>query len=242
MYHDNRIMEFPYFKAMTAFHAAGLIDLRFFGVSDSICGSTGMLARLNPVFDDQDVDYVACRDIDSIPTPRERRCVEEFIASGKAVSTIHDNPAHAGLMGGTLCVKAKRFKEIAGTRSVSEMITRHGSDIDYTKHGADQHLLNRMAVTVIPSAETLIHELDHQVGDMNAEIRLSITTSAPTDIPTEVAEMGDSFTPMIGGCTAPLPAFDFYDNEAFPNVTKIRECEKKAGVDAREMMERIAKL
>ena len=145
-------------------------------------------------------------------------------------------------MGGTLAVKAKRFKEIAGTRSVSEMITKHGNDIDYTKHGADQHLLNRMAVTVIPPAETLIHELHHNVGDMSAEIRMSITTPMPADIHAEVAEFGDKFTPMIGGCTAPLPAFAFYDNDAFPKIEEIRKCEAKAGVNALEMMERIAAL
>lgn len=241
VYHDDRVIDLPYFPALVELHKAKLINLIYNGACESICGATGMLARLKPAFD-QDVEVVACRDVDSIPTPRERRCVEEFLSSVNSIHTIHDSREHSGLMGGTFATKAERFRQITKVSSVEELIGRYGLGIDFTKHGADQHLLNRMAVTVFPHNETMIHELDHNVGDMNATIVRKITVKPPKDIPPEVVEHGDAFAFAIGGCGEPMPPFMFYNRRDFPKNQEINECEARAGVDALEMMDRIAKL
>src|SRR5262245_22897171 len=81
IYYDDRVMSHSYFNVLVELEDADLIALRYGGKCESLCGANGMLARMRPAFE-SGVDYVACRDIDSVPCPRDRRAVEEFIFSG----------------------------------------------------------------------------------------------------------------------------------------------------------------
>ena len=61
-----------------------------------------MLWRMIPIFEPADhYSHVLCRDADAITTYREACAVTEWLASGKAVHALRDDPMHMiPLMGG----------------------------------------------------------------------------------------------------------------------------------------------
>jgi len=109
-----------------------------------------MLWRLKPVFQPVDrepiepcySDYVFCRDLDALPTPRDRMCCDQFIASGAVVHTIHDNVMHEGIMGGLCGFDAQAVRKLVPN---SETIAKSSgfTDEQWAVHGADQIALNR---------------------------------------------------------------------------------------------------
>ena len=241
IHHDDRVVELPYFRALEKMNEVGLVELRFFGKSDSICGANGMLARLRPIFD-EDVEYVACRDVDSVPMPRDRRCVEEFIGSGRVLHGINDHEQHSGLMGGLTTIHAPKFRAVVGVDSVEALMAKYGHDIDFTKHGSDQDLLNRFALFAFTANDTMTHELHHVAGAIPSEIRTQIGADVPSDIDATTAKIGDSFSAMLGGCVEPIPPFKYYNQDTFRKNRDITACELRAGIASADMMEAIAKL
>ena len=241
IHHDDRVRELPYFKALEGLRRNGLLDLIYTGPCESLCGVTGMLSRLNPVFE-EGVEYVACRDVDSVPMAKDRRAVEDFILSWKAVHCSHDAEGHAGLMGGLTTVHAERFRQITKVSSVAELVAKYGPAFDYKVHGADQHLLNQIAVRELGPSNLVVHDLHHEVGDLKADVRTKIEAPVPCDVAADVAKEGDVLSPIMGGCYEPLKAFEFYDSIRSPLNSHIREIERQAGVDAHKMMREIAAL
>ena len=123
IHHDDRVMEFPYWKAMERMEQAGLMCLIPMGPSASLCSS--MAWRLRPIWDEA-VSHVICRDIDSLPTPREAKAVERWANSGHAIHSIHDSISHTGLMGGTIAFNTNRVK--ATIPRPPEYMPVHGDD------------------------------------------------------------------------------------------------------------------
>lgn len=226
-HHDDRVMEFPYFKAMRRMEEVGLLELRYFGKSKTLCGEGGMLERMKPAFD-PDVEYFICRDIDSIPLPRDRRAVEEFIASGKAVHVIHgESSSHAGIMGGTFGAHAARFRKLTRCDTFHDMIGK-GSFAEgesWNKHGGDQHHLARNLWPWF-HRDLLLHELHHITDVPCDDTRRVISGAMPSDVNPQAAEHGDSFSNVIGGCSDVDKPYAFYDSLDLPIMEKIRECEK----------------
>lgn len=236
IHHDSRVTELPYWPALKAMGEKGIVHLEHIAHGADLCKA--MLWRLLPAWKGE-VAAIACRDVDSVPLPRDRRAVEEWLASGKTVHAIHDNSAHSGVMGGTTSVRAPRFVELLACRDLAQFVSR-GQGIDFTKQGADQDLLNRHLP--LYAAETLVHDLHHLVGDMpGVETRSRISQPAPEDMDQTVAAEGDRLSNVIGGCTEPLPAFDFYDS-FFEAVREVRNAERGVGVNARDLMVEIAGL
>ena len=104
-----------------------------------------MLWRVSPGFDPE-VEYVFPRDLDALPTWRERCATEEFLASAATGETNawigHDNPAHAGMMGGLCGFRAEAVRALYS--SLAAFIADTGySDARWAEHGADQDALNR---------------------------------------------------------------------------------------------------
>jgi hypothetical protein len=95
-----------------------------------------MLWRMAPVFDPE-VDATFCRDLDSLPLPRERGAMNEFLNSDAKIHCIWDNPYHSGLMGGM-----SGFRSLAGTGM--SLDTFYGYPFNWTGHGADQEALNKV--------------------------------------------------------------------------------------------------
>lgn len=242
VYHDDRVKELPYWPAFERICDREIVERREVGTCDALCGPNGMLARMRPVFEEGH-EAVLCRDIDSIPLPRERRAVEEWMRSGKAIHVIHENAAHSGIMGGTIGIRPDAFMRLTDCGDVWMLIEKFGKQFDYTKQGADQHLLNQLHVQILDiGREILIHELHHDVGDLPGEVRKTISEPMPADLEEKVALLGDSFSTIIGGCSEPLPAFEFYDKLTNPKISMIRDCERSVGIDAFELLKEIYRL
>lgn len=124
-----------------------------------------MLFRLGPLFW-PNVDAVFCRDIDSLPTPRDRAACEEFLVSDADVHTIHDAPVHDGMLGGLCGFKASVRRGLAefGVRSLEDFYdaaeqavcaTPHlAQNFSWERKGADQDALNCF---IVPNFRVLVH-------------------------------------------------------------------------------------
>lgn len=226
--HDGEVALLPYFRALAAMHREGLVELVHHGNAETLCGAGGMLERLRPVWEG-DWDTVVCRDIDVIPAPFDRRAVEEWLASGRAVHVIHWAGAHSGVMGGTTSVRSARFRELVACRGFDEFLargTRKG--LTYLKHGDDQHLLNQHWKAI--AGETLVHDLHHRVGDMpGAEVRTQIMDQNPDDILHASFDHGaaDHLSKGCGVCWDPREALAFYAAIDHPAVRRIQEIERE---------------
>jgi hypothetical protein len=141
VHHDQSLWECEYAPMLENLQRHGIVKLVDMGHADTLCGS--MLWRMAPLWD-KNVERFICRDLDSVPSPRDRMCVEQWIRSGKPVHAIHDHEYHAGtaLMGG-MCGFSGGMGPSLGLRTFEEFMLRardHSIQLDV--HGADQRLLN----------------------------------------------------------------------------------------------------
>lgn len=119
----------------------GIIQHRHILERKELCRN--MLWRLNPV---EWADYTICRDIDSLPTYRERQAVEQWLQNDTLAHSMNDSISHnIALMGGMI-----GFKK--GAIDVSEIDT---CGIDYSIKGSDQDYLNKI---VYPQVQHSITE------------------------------------------------------------------------------------
>lgn len=148
---DSEIKENEYFysKTLLRLNEEGIINIKIVNQDDFLYSQrtlgNGMLWRLLPIWDDS-VDYVFCRDLDSILTPRQMKYVTRFIKSGKVAHGINDNNAHnIPLMGGMVGFQTKGFKELLNNRSLEELEKSIGlKREEWDRYGADQEFLNRI--------------------------------------------------------------------------------------------------
>ncbi len=116
-----------------------------------------MLWRMLPIW--ENTDYVFCRDLDSILTPRQLQCVKEFIRSGKIVHGINDNVQHdIPLLGGMCGFKSKEFVTKINYKDLNCLISNKYDSEQWKRHGTDQHFLNQYVVPVVRDS-MLIHKL-----------------------------------------------------------------------------------
>ena len=97
----------------------------------------GMLWRMKPIWT-IDVSHVLCRDADAITTYKEAQYIQDWLETGLPICSIHDNPAHSGLMGGMIGIDTAAFKAHTGIQSFGHLIANR----DLSQRGSDQHLLN----------------------------------------------------------------------------------------------------
>lgn len=172
-----------------------------------------MLWRMLPLW--ENTEYVFCRDLDSILTPRQLQCVRSFILSGKTAHGINDNVSHnIPLMGGMCGFKTKAFREIFNV-SFNEFIKDKYSSNYWEAHGADQNFLMQYVwPRVIGSS--FIHVLDGP----NERYHLKEVATPINDINSEIKNKGDNFTNYIGavGCSTPVKS---YSNEEMINFYNI---------------------
>jgi hypothetical protein len=142
IHHDERVREYPYFRVLESLASRGMLRLVAMGEAHELCES--MLWRLAPCWDES-VDRVICRDVDSLSTPRERLAVEEWIAGGKPIHSIHDSPSHKGalILGGLCGFRAEYIRSRFETVDfLYYWIRWHG--LPLTKLGDDQRALTRL--------------------------------------------------------------------------------------------------
>ena len=138
---DDAVLDTQYGEFLLCMFGAGLVELR---AKESEPLTKAMLWRMEPVFD-EDVDYVFCRDIDAPPMPRDRAVCEQFIASGAAIGTCHDNVAHAGVMGGLCHFATEAFRNQTGIHSLDRLYAyAEQRAVKWSQHGTDQNVLNRL--------------------------------------------------------------------------------------------------
>jgi len=131
IHHDDRVLEFPAFQDLPP--EVKLINM---GEARELCAA--MLWRMQPLLDEE-VGWMVCRDVDSLPMHRDRNMVEEAMESGAELHAILDSESHCGpLMGGMIAMNAPAVR--TKCREVLSLL----GDIDYNRHGSDQIHLNRI--------------------------------------------------------------------------------------------------
>lgn len=203
VHHDDRAKAFPYFGTLVRMQSRGLLVLQDCGTADTLCGS--MLWRLRPVWDPA-VEVVICRDLDSLPTPREKRAVDRWIADDSCwLHSMQDSPSHRSttLMGGMVGFKAKHAKLYNSFDSFMGAVSYIG--INLNQKGADQKVLAMM------------------YGRYSQYLRLDTPdTLGAHDDPRDRC---DGHARHIGGAFHCEPVRVFYDKNGYTDP-RIPECER----------------
>ena len=159
IHHDDRVTLLPYWNVLEKLAAMDKLRLVYCGQADLLCKS--MLWRCLP-FWDPEVDVFACRDIDSLPQPRERIMLEEFCASDKSIHAMLDSESHCGPLMGGMCA----FKPQPPAADFGAWLADH----PLGQHGSDQWFLN----AVFPDhTRMLIHQRRELVSYPAAETRMA---------------------------------------------------------------------
>lgn len=162
IHHDEKARAFPYWKSVERMAEKGLLRLFYMGEAKRLCEA--MLWRMIPVWN-SDAEIVLCRDLDALSTPRERKCVDRWIDSGKAISALHDSESHssAALMGGMVGFRTEWIRErFDSWIDLISRASKHG--IDLSKHGSDQQLLNAEILPYAVAENQLISEDRKSIG------------------------------------------------------------------------------
>lgn len=91
IYHDQRIDEGGYARALRALAARGLVEL--VEIPGRVMIEKALLWRIMPLWDNS-VERFLMRDADSVASYRERRAVETWVRSGLAAHAIGDKRGH----------------------------------------------------------------------------------------------------------------------------------------------------
>ncbi len=204
-----------------------------------------MLWRMCPVWDPE-ADYVFPRDIDALPTPRDRACCESFIASGCDVQMVHDSKSHDGVMGGMGGYACESFREVSGIASWEDLVAFGGkTDAEWAKHGTDQEVLNALCLgwQMTGGSHPAFAIFEHRyAGWASGKPGLGARTPVPVACVSElVPDVGHLFqteerTREADALVSHLGAagFDteraiaFYDRYGDPTVKVIQEAERES--------------
>ncbi len=125
----------------------------------------GMLWRLKPLFM-RDVSHVLCRDTDSMVTYREALVVQDWLEGDKKCLSIHDNPAHGGLMGGLVGYNTAYLKAVLGVTDFQQMI----EGVDLSQRGSDQTWMNQKILPFV--ADDIQWEKTETIGSVYSTVKL----------------------------------------------------------------------
>ena len=154
IHHDSSVFDNAYGDALFGLANAGLVNLvHVADAPPSLAGAS--LWRMMPL-DDPSVSVVVTRDVDSLPTHREAAFVREFLASDAVVQSVHDSPAHDGLMTGMLAFKVAPLRGLGWTGVYDRLVHAGRNDyLDFDVHETDQIILNRH---LLPSVRPHLRE------------------------------------------------------------------------------------
>lgn len=156
----------------------------------------GMLWRLLAAWEPEN-EFVFCRDLDSILTPRQTKFVQSFINSNNVVHGINDNDSHTiPLMGGMIGVKCQPFLNLVGFRSFSDMIDSWKKSREFWDyHGRDQDFLMEVIWPRV-SNYAVIHKV--QGPNDRCMMKDCVPGLSLQGISNKLLEEGDNFTNYIG--------------------------------------------
>jgi hypothetical protein len=160
-----------------------------------------MLWRMLPIWENS--EYVFCRDLDSILTPRQLQCVKDFIRSGKIVHGINDNDAHCiPLMGGMCGFKSQDFLNRIGRVSINSLVSGRYTPGQWQSHGTDQSFLNEHILPIFGDS-VFIHRLSGPNRRSSIKHVCDVNISYVNQT---ILERGDDFANYIGAaglCNSP---------------------------------------
>ncbi len=200
IHHDGKIFDGEYGTALRALAGCGLIETVYIGTDVQL--TKAMLWRMDPLFDDT-TDAVFCRDIDALPTPRDRACCDEFLASSALAHVIYDSDVHIGLMGGMCGFKTQAFRERTGLKSLGELYAL-APNAKWEKHGTDQDVLN-YHITPMFGMDLLVK-------------RCLLPKNEYDNLALHIGAAGFDVKAVV----------DFYDNCGDSVILRIRDAEKRA--------------
>jgi hypothetical protein len=197
IYHDTISMRFAEFKFLDALCERGLISLCH--VPNEYSLPKAALTRMMSIWDDS-IDISVFRDLDYLPTYKERQMMETFFRSDAVFHTCSSHECHlCPMMAGIIAVKNKEFIKFTGINSWNEFVGRE-PDSYFDKYGKDQDYLVKHYWEAIKPI-TCEHRL---LGVDISNCKYSYKDIESIDLPinTEVKERSDSFGCCIGGYTS----------------------------------------
>jgi len=229
LHHDDGDM-----TPLQGYAREGLIKLVPCGTVTARCAA--MLWRMKPVWE-PGVEYVLCRDVDSLPLPKDRRMVEAFVQSGMAAHSQSDNPSHtAHFMGGMCGFHVPQLLSLVSFKSWAEFMAASRVDLTALTGGADQqHLFNTLWNPLV--ARTIHHRLrwpnTSEAGGIPGTVtpltnlHREVPNIAINDVPQHVLDHGDALTEYMGSAGFKVPeTIAFYDTHGKPEVTeRVRKAE-----------------
>lgn len=209
-YHEDRS------KLLRAYEAAGL--LKVVHAEENIACCRSMLWRMMPVWEDG-VTHVVCRDLDSVPCPKDWKCITQWVDSGAALSSINDNPAHSvTMMGGMVGFRTDKFRAKAPWPSWIKMIEA-GEGLERPSGGYDQILMsNQIWHLFYPDV------CAHRFAGMPQDGRMtacynSVFQGPVPGLDPEMCSLADSLMPYLGTSSYDIPrAVKIFDEHGKPEV------------------------
>lgn len=234
VYHDSSLYYAIYGSVLLTLEEKGLIRLIYVRENELLCKA--MLWRLSPVFDDS-VDYLLCRDVDHVPTGRERAIVDEFVSSDKIVLGINDAWAHTiPLMGGMVGFKTKTLKKKLRANSLDELLNRHKNRFDFSLHGSDQKFLMDVVWPLLRHLAFIFSgfKRDDRVPYPSIVIHRNVSIKPVGGISDVLLEKSGNYCNFMGIASNLFPWEYTHFVDAHGNLDTIkiiREAEEKAFVD-----------
>jgi len=146
VHHDSSLFRHPLGPVLCASAARGEIVLVRMPDQGDLCAK--MLWRMAPAFD-PDVERFICRDVDALPTIKDRLCVDAWCNTRAGLHVIRDSTSHSALVMGGLCgFKRHLLLDHCGWKTFDQMVREAG---DLSKHGSDQVWLNSVWNRMVPS-------------------------------------------------------------------------------------------
>lgn len=211
----------PRSKLLRAYASAGLINVKYVEENKAVCRS--MLWRLLPLWD-EDVEYVLCRDVDSMPSMKERRAVDQFIQSGAAAHTMHDHPQHTALMmGGLVGFHAPQFKSITQWPTWEHLIAL-SAILDLPTGGSDQILMSEQVWPLL-YPNVCSHRFQGLALDSSLKACFDhVDEINPTDVAPGLYGNTDDLMPFLGCSGYSIPdAKDRFDTYGSPAIAQLAQ-------------------
>lgn len=232
IHHDEHLFSTNGGDVLCGLERRGLVRLVYVPSRPGQGKTERMLHRLMPAWD-VGVEYVVCRDVDSLPTWRDRCAVEEWVQSGLDVHTVLDSCSHMGVMGGLCAFRAERLRE-AYPSYEAFMVAAGRTDADWAVHGMDQLWLNEATKTMSVFEHCLPAESDPRYGHLAAN-QAAWREGRDVRVTHEIARASvegvgsDALTNHLGSSGYDLQrARDFYLAHS-PAAEFVREAEQFAG-------------
>jgi len=176
-----------------------------------------MLWRMTKIW--EEYENVCCRDLDSILTPRQLKYTTVFIQSKKTAHSICDNLSHnIPLMGGMCSFNCKKFIDLTGLKSFSDMIySAHKDRTWWSTHGSDQDFLMEHIYPKIKN-DFILHKVEGE--NDRSYLKNCVPGLTINHVNEKIMSEGDNFTNFVGASNCHSTTYgnwtlkqicDFYD-------------------------------